>query len=967
MKKRTFLLLFFISFLFCCYGENISQYPLFSLNANSTNQPSKNDSIIKVTKVEFANGTSRGDITTTWGDSLIAQEMRLLIPKIYFDGLSDKKNTIHLNYKILKSDGKMLYSYHGNKLLTSPSDKITVYPKQNQSYILSGAGQKTYSIFDVGSYRFQLWFADQLIYETDITFYISEEQRKTEEDFAKRAYMDIREIGFANTNASGDVITPCGSKLYASKIKYITPRIVYWSRCYEDKKVTLFSKIINPDGTLNKSASSPDGYTCSRTITIPYFNMYSQYLLRWGSNDVSIYQPGTYRYELWYEGNKIYETTFTLYKTDEEIQMEREYASRAYMDIKKIEFGNTDGKGKDIIPRGATLYASQMRFLSPKIYFDAKCAENKEVTLYCKIIKPDGTLSSGSSSPSGYSNKTTKTVYLGNEKSWTLTGWGSENSSIYQPGTYRYELWYEGNKIYETTFALYKTDEEIQMEREYASRAYMDIKKIEFCNKENKINELTPYGSRMYASQMRFLSPKIYFDAKCAENKEVKLFSKIINPDGTLHTGTSSPNGYTNSTTISIYPGNEKSRRLTGWGNENSSVYQPGTYRYELWYEDNKIYETTFALYKTDEEIQMEREYASRAYMDIKKIEFCNKENKINELTPYGSRMYASQMRFLSPKIYFDAKCAENKEVKLFSKIINPDGTLHTGTSSPNGYTNSTTISIYPGNEKSRRLTGWGNENSSVYQPGTYRYELWYEGNKIYETTFTLYKTEAEIQAGNDVVTKNSQTPRPASTQSQSSSAMHDLRNLTLADIFPNEHFPMTWTTTVGGMSFKSTLHASGLLELQGSIPCTICNFQSGICNVCGGLKGRYDIDLGFIPCAACGGTGKCNFCKGTGVYEAPKQVYRIDPLQIMFPGDGSAAVETTVQGGKTKISIPTQYKYETCTLCGGSGRMDGSTVGFGNTKYCEKCRKMMPDSHCHGCKQCPGCGGTGVRRKMVH
>lgn len=61
-------------------------------------------------------------------------------------------------------------------------------------------------------------------------------------------------------------------------------------------------------------------------------------------------------------------------------------------------------------------------------------------------------------------------------------------------------------------------------------------------------------------------------------------------------------------------------------------------------------------------------------------------------------------------------------------------------------------------------------------------------------------------------------------------------------------------------------------------------------------------------------------------------------------------------KGGK---GTTTQQKQHKCKLCGGTGRVvENNATSFGNTKYCDECKKTVPDSHYH--KDCPSCGGDG-------
>jgi hypothetical protein len=91
---------------------------------------------------------------------------------------------------------------------------------------------------------------------------------------------------------------------------------------------------------------------------------------------------------------------------------------------------------------GERLSAYAIRYLTPVIMYNSLV--DKEITLYIKVINPDGSLNKSESSPSGYSYKTTGNISTGNNKTWDLPGWGNESQSNYISGNYRIEVWYEG-------------------------------------------------------------------------------------------------------------------------------------------------------------------------------------------------------------------------------------------------------------------------------------------------------------------------------------------------------------------------------------------------------------------------------------------------------------------------------------------------------------------------------------------
>lgn len=85
--------------------------------------------------------------------------------------------------------------------------------------------------------------------------------------------------------------------------------------------------------------------------------------------------------------------------------------------------------------------------------------------------------------------------------------------------------------------------------------------------------------------------------------------------------------------------------------------------------------------------------------------------------------------------IGFSDVIADQYENMTFDiKIINPDGSLMRGETSPYGYSfkeTVTDIQYYKSGTKVW-LNGWGNESATSYKPGNYAYEVWYGGRKLF-------------------------------------------------------------------------------------------------------------------------------------------------------------------------------------------------------------------------------------------
>ena len=127
----------------------------------------------------------------------------------------------------------------------------------------------------------------------------------------------------------------------------------------------------------------------------------------------------------------------------------------------------------------------------------------------------------------------------------------------------------------------------------------------------------------------------------------------------------------------------------------------------------------------------------SKHLMSIYSIEF--KSTNYSSSTTYisyGNTLYSSLIYYLCPKISYNGAFEGN--IKLSIKIIQPNGVLVTGNSSPSGYTYEQNMYCKKG-YNTAELGGWGNSSGGTYSSGNYRIEFWYSNVCIGEKNFYIY------------------------------------------------------------------------------------------------------------------------------------------------------------------------------------------------------------------------------------
>ena len=140
-----------------------------------------------------------------------------------------------------------------------------------------------------------------------------------------------------------------------------------------------------------------------------------------------------------------------------ELEEERELrlAKRAYMQITNVRFINVDVNGNAITNSGI-LYWQDIKYMLPILEYDGLDNYDRNTTLYCKIIKPNGSTVTFSDSPSGYSYFINMTVKSGYDNEQRLTSWGSKDGGTFSEGTYTFEIYNEfRDKIDTRTFTVF--------------------------------------------------------------------------------------------------------------------------------------------------------------------------------------------------------------------------------------------------------------------------------------------------------------------------------------------------------------------------------------------------------------------------------------------------------------------------------------------------------------------------------
>ena len=215
------------------------------------------------------------------------------------------------------------------------------------------------------------------------------------------------------------------------------------------------------------------------------------------------------------------------------------------------------------------------KYLRPTIKYNNAHADSYQIDV--KLYDSNGNLSTGKSSPSGYTNSKVITIPSG-VGSVELTGWGSDQSGNWEAGNYRYEFYHHGDLIYTHEFTIPE-----------CKTGPFTITACSVANTDGNGNKL-PFA----ASYIQYLQPSLKFTNAVPGTYQIDVRLCDDAPYGYIQSS-NSPENYTYSYKVTLSSKNG-TVSVGQWGNSNPRKWKACGYNYEFFYKGKLLYNYYFSI-----------------------------------------------------------------------------------------------------------------------------------------------------------------------------------------------------------------------------------------------------------------------------------------------------------------------------------------------------------------------------------
>ncbi len=317
---------------------------------------------------------------------------------------------------------------------------------------------------------------------------------------------------------------------------------------------------------------------------------------------------------------------------------------------------------------------------------------------------------------------------------WLPYGWGWDQPDNWPIGTYRVEIWIDGQKMAQDFFTIYDDRVSTNPPTVSEEKVLLQFESMKFFESGYTA---PPKEQRQYNTQFpRSTTRYVFFEIGAKNllyrnrNQRPPVFGRYYNADGSFR-GEAKVN-------VDISPDWESVDLWSGWGKDEPGNWPAGTYRVEIWFGSAKVGEGSFTLYD-DRPVTsppVTSVPAEKVYLDFQSVKFFEGGNVT---PPESERQYKTDFpRSTTRYVYFSVRSKNllyrNRSQKplIFGRYYYPDGTLF-------GETKIDKVEVPADWESADLWTGWGWDDPGKWTLGTYRLEILFGNIKVGEGRFTIY------------------------------------------------------------------------------------------------------------------------------------------------------------------------------------------------------------------------------------
>lgn len=179
-------------------------------------------------------------------------------------------------------------------------------------------------------------------------------------------------------------------------------------------------------------------------------------------------------------------------------------------------------------------------------------------------------------------------------------------------------------------------------------------------------------------------------------------------------------------------------KKAIDYGAENSNVYLVYC---EALYKQGEIkaaqnyYNKAYESYRYNPRLEKYKEFAGCPF-EVLAFHYCSERMDGKNVIPYDEKLVRNKCFYIGFKI--DVNILRSERAKIGVKLFT-NGRLITGQGSKDGYTYFENVGGKDLGKNYYYISGWGNESGGFWSVGSHEIEIWYEGNKIAESSFYVY------------------------------------------------------------------------------------------------------------------------------------------------------------------------------------------------------------------------------------